>query len=62
MRQIRTLVQGTIERAFSEIVKGSAEKIDIIVTFLAILELTKQKFVDVRQNGVFQDIMVKQIV
>jgi segregation and condensation protein A len=62
MRQIRTLVQGAVERAFSEIVKGSTERIDIIVSFLAILELTKQKFVDVHQVGVFEDIIVKRIV
>lgn len=62
MRQIRLLVQGAVERAFSEIVKGSAEKIEVIVSFLAILELTKQKFVDVRQNGAFEDIMVKTIL
>lgn len=62
MRQIRSLVQGAVERAFSEIVKGSAEKIDVIVSFLAILELTKQKFVEVRQSGAFEDIMVKRII
>lgn len=61
MRQIRSFVQNAVERAFSEIVKGSGEKIDIIVSFLAILELTKQKFVDVRQEGAFTDIMVKRI-
>ena len=61
MRQIRSLVQGAVERAFSEIVKGSAEKIDIIVSFLAILELTKQKFVDVEQRGAFEDIIIKRI-
>lgn len=62
MAQIRSFVQSAVERAFSEIVKGSAEKIDIIVSFLAILELTKQKLVDVRQESVFTDIMVKRIV
>lgn len=62
MRQIRSFVQNAVERAFSEIVKGSGEKIDIIVSFLAILELAKQKFVDVRQEGAFTDIMVKRIV
>ena len=61
MAQIRSLVQSAVERAFSDIVKGSAEKVDIIVSFLAILELTKQKLVDVHQEGAFADIMVKRI-
>lgn len=62
MAQIRSLVQGAVERAFSDIVKGSAGKVDIIVSFLAILELTKQKLVDVSQKGAFSDIMVKKII
>jgi len=61
MRQIQSLVYAAVERAFSEIVKGSGEKIDIIISFLAILELTKQKLVDVRQESAFTDIMVKRI-
>lgn len=61
MRHIRSLVQDAIERAFSQIVKGSPEKMDVIVSFLAILELTKQKLIDVRQSGTFADIMVKRI-
>ncbi|MBI3442408.1 MAG: segregation/condensation protein A [Candidatus Sungbacteria bacterium] len=62
MRQIRLLVHAAVERAFSEIIKGSGDKIDIIVSFLAILELAKQKFVDVRQEGAFTDIIIKRIV
>jgi len=62
MRQIRSLVHGAVERTFSEIVQGSAGKMDVIISFLAILELTKQKFVQVRQESAFADIMVQRIL
>lgn len=38
----------------------SSERIEIIVTFLAILELSKQKFIVTEQHGIFSEIMVKQ--
>lgn len=62
MAQIKSLVQSAVERAFSDIVKGSAEKVDIIVSFLAILELIKEKLLDVRQETAFSDIMVKRVI
>lgn len=58
---IRSFLSGSLEKAFSDIVRGSAEKVDIIVSFLAILELAKQKFVDLDQDELFADIKIKRI-
>ncbi len=58
---IRVMLQETVERAFSELIRGAKEKVDVIMNFLAILELSKQKFVDLRQARPFEDIMIRRI-
>ena len=46
---------------FSELVRGMKERIVIIVTFLALLEMIKSGFITVRQSEAFEDIRIKQI-
>ena len=58
---IRGILQDMVERRFSEIVAGAKEKVDIVVSFLALLELARQKFVDLRQDAHFAEIMIKKI-
>ena len=58
---IRSFLQDSVERAFSEIVKGTREKVEVIVSFLAILELARQKFVELEQKSPFEEILVKRI-
>ena len=58
---IRQFLMESVEKAFSEIVSRSAEKVDIIVSFLAILELARQKFIDLDQRELFSDIKIKRI-
>ncbi|MBI3627342.1 MAG: segregation/condensation protein A [Candidatus Sungbacteria bacterium] len=62
IRQIHHLLTSKLERAFSEIVAGSREKIDVIVSFLAILELAKQKVISLHQAEGFEDIIIRQNV
>ncbi len=57
---IRKFLQGAVEKAFSEIIKGSKEKVEVIISFLAILELAKQKFIDLKQDNLFEDIVIKR--
>jgi len=58
---IRSFLAGFVERAFSEVIKGSRERTEVIVSFLAILELARQRFVDLEQGEPFGDIIVKRI-
>lgn len=58
---IRLFLQGALEKAFSELVRGATEKVDVIVSFLAILELARQKFVELDQQKPFADITIKRI-
>lgn len=61
IKEIQFLLSKKIENAFSAIVKGSREKVEIIVSFLAILELAKQKFVELDQKKLFEDIVIKKL-
>ncbi|MDD5043570.1 MAG: ScpA family protein [Patescibacteria group bacterium] len=55
----RILAQATL--SFQEFTKGAKGKTDIIVSFLAVLELVKQKIIDVKQPEIFQDITIERI-
>lgn len=58
---IRSILQDVMERGFSEIVRGAKEKMEVVVSFLALLELARQKFATLRQEAPFSDIMISKI-
>lgn len=58
---IRSFLNNVVERAFSDILRGTKERTDVIVSFLAILELARQRFVDLDQERPFGDIVIKRI-
>lgn len=45
-----------MKSSFSELVAGSTEKIEVIVSFLAMLEMVKQRIIEVEQSELFEDI------
>lgn len=50
-------IQGALKLKFSEFLGGDRkEKINVVISFLGLLELVKQGLVDVRQEAHFQDI------
>lgn len=59
---IRGVLQDAVERGFSEIMRGAKEKVDIVVSFLALLELAKEKFIELKQERHFAEIMIKKII
>lgn len=58
---IQTLIATRGQIAFSEMMKGNAPKEEIIVSFLALLELVKQKFILVEQGDHFQEMNIQKI-
>lgn len=60
INHIRAFLQDTLEHAFSEIIKSAKEKVEVIVSFLAILELSNQKFVELHQKKPFSEIIIKK--
>jgi segregation and condensation protein A len=59
--QIRQRVFNQASTKFSEILKEARDKTEVIVSFLAILELMKQKTVIVRQDKIFEEIIIEEI-
>ena len=61
INHIRQFFMESVEKAFSELVSGSKEKVEVIVSFLAILELARQRFIDLDQGELFSDIKIKRL-
>ncbi len=61
IRELQSFLQAKVERAFSEIVSGAKEKVEIIISFLALLELAKQKLISIDQKGLFEEIRIRKV-
>jgi len=60
IRELHSLLALKMERAFSEIVSGARERVEVIVSFLALLELAKQKLVTIHQPQPFGEITIRR--
>jgi segregation and condensation protein A len=58
---IQSLIATRGQIAFSEIMKGESPKEEVIVSFLALLELVKQKFILIEQTAHFQEMIIQKI-
>lgn len=56
---IQQLIAGKLETSLSSLLKDAKSKTEVIVTFLALLELTKQRIISLEQSAHFQDIIIK---
>ncbi len=56
---LQNMLREKIETNFSEIVGNAKDKIDVIVSFLAMLELVKQRIINVEQSDLFGNIKMK---
>lgn len=57
---LQNRLAGRIETKLSEILSESKNKGEVIITFLALLELIKQRLVSVNQNELFTDVTITQ--
>lgn len=60
MEEIRNTILERSRLTFHDMVQGAKSKIDVVVSFLALLELVKQRVVAVMQDDAFQDIVIKR--
>lgn len=51
-----------VESTFAEMVMSTQDRVEVIVSFLALLELIKQRFIHVKQEKFFSDIHIKRLV
>jgi len=61
IQQIKDLIIEEACTSFNKLVCDSKTRTEKIISFLAILELTKQKIIKVEQNDLFEDITLKKI-
>lgn len=59
IEHLQNFLRKKIETSFSELVSGAENKVDVIVSFLAMLEMVKQKIINVEQGDLFSDIRLK---
>lgn len=59
---IQDLLRRELQSHFSHIVANAKNKTEVIVSFLALLELVKQRLVDVEQGELFTDIAIRKSV
>lgn len=57
---IQKLLTKQIETKLSTVLQSAKNKSEVIITFLALLELTKQKILTVEQEALFADITIKK--
>jgi segregation and condensation protein A len=59
INELQKNLRDKIEMSFANIKDSAVDKVEVIVSFLALLELMKQKIVQVEQRGLFSDILIK---
>lgn len=58
---IAQVLTSKLKLVFSHIIKGAKDKTDIIVSFLAILELMKQRDINIEQSELFGEIEINKL-
>lgn len=56
--ELKSSIQHRIETSFRKLTEKAKDKTEVIVTFLAILELFKEKIITVEQKEIFGEIMI----
>ncbi len=59
MLELRTTLSSRMEMSFRQMTADVEDKLEVIVAFLAILELVKQRFIHADQSEVFRDIALR---
>jgi len=61
LQEIHEAILSRTKMTFRQIASAGKSKVDIVVSFLALLELVKQRAVQVIQSGVFDEIEIKRV-
>jgi len=59
INELQDTILHRIETSFSELTAKAQDKVDIIISFLAMLEMIKQRIVEVEQKDLFKEIKLK---
>lgn len=56
---LQEVITRKMETYFSEVTAEASDKVEVIVSFLAMLEMVKQRIIHVEQGGLFEEISIK---
>ena len=59
INDMKKMIAEKIEISFAEIAAKAKEKVEVIISFLALLEMVKQRIIEVDQRELFHDIRLK---
>jgi segregation and condensation protein A len=59
LSHLQNFIREKMETSFADIASTAGDKIEVIISFLAMLELIKQRIINVEQGGTFQEIKLK---
>jgi segregation and condensation protein A len=57
---LKKLLSGKNKMTFKDIFESAQSKTEVIVSFLALLELVKQRHITLNQNNLFEDIIIEK--
>lgn len=58
---LQNTLRERVQTSFSELVANAKDKVEVVVSFLAMLELVKQRIIHVEQDELFQEISLRHI-
>ena len=61
INSLQNLLTEKIQTKMSDLIATAKDKTEVIVTFLALLELIKQRILTVEQEQIFSEIIIKKI-
>ncbi|MBU1922055.1 segregation/condensation protein A [Patescibacteria group bacterium] len=61
IEHIKSIILEQVKACFSQVVGKAKDKTEVIVSFLALLELVKQRVVEVSQDELFEDITIQKL-
>ena len=59
---ITTAIRNSIKTRFSELIKSASNKVEVVVSFLAMLELMKQRSISAEQADLFAEIEIAKLI
>lgn len=59
INDLQNVLRQRIETSFTDLTANATDKIEVILSFLAMLEMVKQRIIDVDQGELFKDIKMK---
>lgn len=61
MQELHEAIALNASMSFKDVTKGSQKKIEVVMSFLALLELLRRNVVKANQNGAWGDIMIHRV-